>query len=435
MRATASDLSEPARVHPLRHGQRIVPPTLAVPDGAAALTFKAIRLQGPVVRDAIAGSTSLSIATVNRQVTALLSAGLVRERPDLSAPGAIGRPRVPVEANHDAFFTVGVHIGARTTSIVATDLLGRALNTVECPTPSQTTQAAGVRGSGSAQLAALAERLTRYVQRWRRRRLLWVGVTTGGIVDGIAGTVDHERLGWSAAPLGPVISRALHLPVSVASHVDAMAAAELLLGRNSSAGADATTLYVYARETVGYALVIRGRVHTPVSGPGTISGLPSHSSLIGGSGRLEATVSDEAVLSAACTHQILPSAGADPTMAALLDAARAGNPRACELLAERARLLGESVALLRDLLNPDDVVVGGQAFTSYPEGMADFTAAFRCRSSLPPRRVRMTSFGDQVQQAGAGIVALSSLYADPIGALRRSRPPAARPDTSRSATA
>ena len=86
-------------------------------------------------------------------------------------------------------------------------------------------------------------------------------------------------------------------------------------------------------------------------------------------------------------------------------------------------MLGEAVALLRDLLNPDDLVVGGQAFTEYPEGMEHLEAAFAARSVLPPRDIRVTAFGNRVQEAGAGIVSLAGLYADPLGAMRRSQPP------------
>jgi hypothetical protein len=78
------------------------------------------------------------------------------------------------------------------------------------------------------------------------------------------------------------------------------------------------------------------------------------------------------------------------------------------------------VALLRDMLNPDDVLVGGQAFTEYPEAMKQFRAAFAERSLLPARDIRVTGFGNRVQESGAGIVSLSGLYADPLGALRRS---------------
>ncbi len=86
-----------------------------------------------------------------------------------------------------------------------------------------------------------------------------------------------------------------------------MAGAELLLGLRRFAPSSPTSLYVYARETVGYALVIGGRVHCPASGPGTIAALPAHSELLGGTGQLESTVSDEAVLAAARRLRIMPA--------------------------------------------------------------------------------------------------------------------------------
>mgnify|MGYP000247566551 CR=1 FL=1 len=88
-----------------------------------------------------------------------------------------------------------------------------------------------------------------------------------------------------------------------------------------------------------------------------------------------------------------------------------------ELIASDPR----AVALLADLLNPDSVVVGGQAFTCYPEGMAAMEDAFARRSTVSGGRVRATVFGDRVQEAGAGVVSLSALYADPVSATRRGR--------------
>ncbi|MBV8348140.1 MAG: ROK family protein [Mycolicibacterium sp.] len=411
--------------HPLLTSSQIVAPALGLPDAAAALVFGAARVRGPIARDAIAALTSLSAATVNRQVTALLDAGLLRERADLAVSGAIGRPRIPVELNHEPFVAVGLHIGARTTSIVAADLFGRTLDAVETPTP---------RGPQGQALTALAGSARRYLGRWHRRRPLGVGVAVGGVVEGAAGLVHHPRLGWTSAPVGPVLAETLQLPVSVASHVEAMAGAELLLGKRRSSpasgrrphGRSSSSLYVYARETVGYALVIGGKVHSPASGPGTIAALPVQSDLLGPSGRLESTVSDEAVLAAARRLGVVADgfgagfgAGEVATMTTLLRAARGGSRPAQELLAERARVLGGAVALLRDMLNPDDLVVGGQAFTEYPEGLSLVAATCAERSTLPPRDIRVTEFGGRVQEAGAGVVSLGGLYADPIGAMRR----------------
>jgi predicted NBD/HSP70 family sugar kinase len=420
IRKTPSPISTAHAKRALLARHHIVAPSLRVAEAAAASVFGAARLRGPIARDVIARTTGLSIATVNRQVTALLDAGVLRERADLAVSGAIGRPRVPVEVNHEPFLTLGIHIGARTTSIVATDLFGRTLDVVETPTP---------RGAQNSALAALAGSASRYLSRWHRRRPLWVGVTAGGVVDSATGHVDHARLGWTDAPVGPVLAETLGLPVSLASHVDAMAGAELLLGArrlsaptesNVAAGAAPTTsLYVYARETVGYALSIGGRVHSPTSGPGTIAALPAQSELLGGTGQLESTVSDEAVLTAARRLRIVPADGPSSTIVGVLRSARQGNQPALDLLGERARVLGEAVALLRDMLNPDDLVVGGQAFTEYPSAMAQVEAAYAQRSVLSPRDIRLTSFGNRVQEAGAGVVSLGGLYADPIAAMRR----------------
>ena len=140
---------------------RVVAPSLQLSDAAASSVFRAVRLRGPIGRDVIAQVTSLSIATVNRQVIALLEAGILRERADLAVSGAIGRPRVPVEVNHEPFLTLGIHIGARTTSIVATDLFGRTLDAVETPTP---------RSAQRPALDSLADGARRYLRRWHRRR-------------------------------------------------------------------------------------------------------------------------------------------------------------------------------------------------------------------------------------------------------------------------
>lgn len=416
MRSTAPTSQALGHQGRARSRPQVVAPSLHLSDAAAASVFRAVRLRGPIGRDVIVTATSVSPATVNRQVIALLEAGLLRERADLAVSGAIGRPRVPVEVNHEPFLTLGIFIGARTTSIVATDLFGQTLDVVETATPRN--------GQGPA-LASIADGARRYLSRWQRRRPLWVGVAIGGAVDGATGHVDHARLGWRQAPVGPVLADALRLPVSLASHVHAMAGAELLLGMRRFPSDSSTSLYIYARETVGYALVIGGRVHSPVTGPGTIATLPATSELLGGTGLLESTVSDEAVVAAARRLRILtgmvPAArtGGPAGITEVLRAARQGNQQAKELLAERARVLGEAVALLRDLLNPDDLVVGGQGFTAYPEAMDQVKAAFAARSVLPPREIRVTAFGNRVQEAGAGIVSLSGLYADPVRAMRR----------------
>ncbi len=410
-------MSVPA-LAPSRPAQRVARTPVIAPEfrtagNPGAAVFQAT-LAGPIARDAIARVTGASIATVNRQVTALLAADLLRERADLTESGAIGRPRVPVQVNHDPYLTVGIHIGAVVTSITAADLRGRILGGVEIPTPQ-------VRQDTS--LTAIARSARGFIARWHRRRPLWAGVAIGGRVDAVAGTVDHPRLGWHAARVGEIVGAALELPVSVAAHVEAMAAAELLLAPNTPNTPDAGTgssLFFYARETAGVAITLDGRVHTPSNGPGSIAHLPTGSDArctCGRRGCLEATVGDRAVLARAAVDGVLPEGG---SIGELYRAARDGSAAAHRILVERAEVLGHTVAMLRDLFNPDRVTIGGQAITEYRPGLPHVAEAFARASALPGKDVRVTGFGGRVQQYAAGVTALSVLYADPLSAVRRS---------------
>ncbi|MDV6273220.1 ROK family protein [Rhodococcus erythropolis] len=394
---------------------QIVAPELRIADGPSATVLRIARSRGPLSRDTAAKASGLSIATVNRQVTSLLDLGILRERADLTASGAIGRPRVPFEVNHEPYLTVGIHIGAVVTSIIASDIRGKVLGAVEIPTPATNSAVA---------LATIARSAKSFASRWHKRRPLAVGVAIGGRVDSATGVVDHPRLGWKGAKVGSIIGAGLDLPVSVAAHVEAMAASELLLSNDrAEAPTPGTTgLYFYARETAGIAITFEGRVHTPSSGPGSIAHLPTGSSArctCGAVGCLEATISDRAVVTQALASGAVIQGSERVTIADVYRAASAGSIPAHELLVDRARVLGRTVAMLRDLFNPDRVILGGQAFTDYPAGVPHVAEAFSSASSLERKDIRITGFGNRVQEYASTVVSLSSLFADPAAAMRR----------------
>ncbi|MFI9413666.1 ROK family transcriptional regulator [Nocardia gamkensis] len=396
----------------------VVAPELRLADNPAAAVLRAAT-GGPVSRDNAARTTGLSIATVNRQVSALLAAGLLRERPDLTASGAVGRPRVPFEIDHDAYLTIGIHIGAAVTKIVAADLRGRILGGLAIATPQTGQEFATTTVARSAKA---------FLQRWHRRKALWAGVAIGGRVDPLTGVVDHPKLEWRGAQVGSVLGEVLELPVSVAPHVEAMAGSELLLPtgepKDQARLERGSSLFFYVRETAGVAVTLDGRVHTPSNGPGSIAHLPTGSDVectCGRRGCLEVTVGDRSLHSRAVGRGIIPAHNgtAGSTIADLYRAAEAGSESARELLAERATILGHTVAMVRDMLNPDRVILGGQAFTGYRPAVAHVARAFNQGSTLPPTDIRISGFGGKVQEYAAVVTSLSVLYADPLAAARR----------------
>jgi predicted NBD/HSP70 family sugar kinase len=390
-----------------------VPPELRIADNPAAAVLRSAT-RGPIFRDSAAQTTGLSIATVNRQVSALLSIGLLRERADRTASGAVGRPRIPFEVDTDTFATVGVHIGATVTRIIAADLSGRILGGLEIATP---------QAGQDAALTIIARSAKAFLDRLPRRRPLWTGVALAGRVDAATGVGDHPRRGWQAAPVAAIFGAVLDLPVSVSAHVEAMAAAELLLG-SADEQRPGSSLYLYVRETAGIAVTMHDRVHTPASGPGSIAHLPTGSEAdcaCGRRGCLEATVGEAALLARAVAAGIVPKREAPrrPAIADLYRAAAGGSGPARQLLDERAEILGRTAALVRDMFNPDRVVLGGQAFTGYRPGIDRVAQSFAKSTALPSADLRISRFGGRVQEYAAAVTSLSVFYADPLSAMRR----------------
>ncbi|MFT4200966.1 ROK family protein [Gordonia sp. (in: high G+C Gram-positive bacteria)] len=368
----------------------VVPAALRVGTSPAAVVFARVRVGGPVTRDLLADSAELSSATVNRQVHALIDAGLVVERPDLVDAGGIGRPKVPLTLNRDGLAVAAMHIGARRTLLAVADLSGRALYSHAVLTPA---------GEAADAVGELAHALAELVARFSGRRFLWAGVAVGGDVDETTGTVDHPVRGWRGAPVGKIVQEVLGLPVSVCEHVQAMAAAELVLAPSREAGR--SSMYWYARETVGMALTLDGHVHVPSTGAGTVAHIPVQAPRFADE---PGPVGLQQVIGSAALAAAAERTGFSPSSPALLD--------------ERARALGEAIAAIGDAVNPDTIIVAGDAFADHPRGLAPVQAAFDAARHLPHRlELTPTRFGLGVQEAAAVVVALSVLYADPLVAM------------------
>ncbi|MFT4087335.1 MAG: ROK family protein [Gordonia sp. (in: high G+C Gram-positive bacteria)] len=372
----------------------VVAARLRAESSPASLVLNAIRVSSPAARDQLTAQTCLSAATVNRQITALLATGLIVERPDLVDGGGVGRPKIPLTLDRDQYCVAGMHVGARRTALVIADLAGRTLYSHAIRT--QELSAIGV----DAAVARLCDQLAELAARFSGRRVLWAGVASGGTVDEHTGVVDHPILRWQRQPIGPMLAEALGVPVSVTEHVQGMAAAELLLGGQiASQGAG---LFFYARETVGMALVFGDEVHQPTRGAGSIAGVLVEPGAL--------AVEPVAPLQSVVGRAALKAA-----------AARLGLDDDCTVLADdRARVLGSAVATLRDVIDPDWVVVAGEAFAAHPRGLAPVQAAFDAATTTPwPLEITPTRFGLHVPEAAPVAVALAAVYADPVAVVGR----------------
>jgi glucokinase len=192
-----------------------------------------------------------------------------------------------------------------------------------------------------------------------RARSEWSGIATVGVgvpglyeaETGVATFLPNLPTDWAGQPVAEPMRARLGLPVRIINDARAFGLAELRLG----AGRSCRTMVGFVLGSgVGGVVVVEGRVHFGHAGTG---GELGHQTLLpegppctcGNRGCLEALTKADAVAAACGT----------PTAEEAVIAARAGDRRALDGLAEIGRWLGIGIANLVVALTPDRVVLGG----------------------------------------------------------------------------
>jgi glucokinase len=235
------------------------------------------------------------------------------------------------------------------------------------------------------------------LERWPGIASLGIGIP--GLYDPVAGTarflVNMPRE-WSGRAVAGPVEAVLGVPVSLINDARAFGLAELRLG----AGRGAASLVGLTLGTgVGGVIAIDGHVHLGHDGT---AGEVGHQTIdpdgpmcgCGNRGCLEAFTRADRIAAACGTE----------TAEAAVAAARAGDRRALEGLAEIGRYLGIGIANMVVVLSPDRVVIGGGIAAAGDLLLDPIRAELR-------RRVQTTSL-DEVQVVTAEL----GVWAGAIGA-------------------
>ncbi|GAA4246477.1 hypothetical protein GCM10022255_017850 [Dactylosporangium darangshiense] len=432
-----------------------------------SLVLALVKEGGPVSRASIARSTTLAKPTVSAIVDELIADGLVREIGPGSTAVSGGRPPILLEFNARSQLVVGVHIGARRTTIAIGDAAGEEIARREFPTPRPMERPSAPHADPSAQeIAAAAARddaadgtmrgdsdtPTRDGGVGARDSSSWDGLAPAepGVVlgrvaaevrDAIAGaglpgakiaavgavlpglTDFHTgvcllapNLGWRDVPVRDMLAAELGAPVYVHNAGQAAAVAENLEGAGERAG-DLALLYAGTGLSAG--VLSDGRVFHGVGGTAgeighnAVPGL-SEPCNCGNVGCLETVASGPAIVRAA--RRAL-AAGEDSSLAGLdgfdardvAAAAQAGDAVAGAVIAAVGEHLGLAASWLINAYNPALVVVGG-GLAAIGDLLLDPLRAAVERHALAPAlrgvEIRASVLGPDAEVRGAVLLAL-----------------------------
>jgi glucokinase len=273
------------------------------------------------------------------------------------------------------------------------------------------------------EIVATMARLAREV---RSESVVGVGVGAAGMVEFATGVLRYApNLPWRDLPLASRLTDELGLPCLVDNDANVAAWGEYRLG----AGRGSTDMLLVTVGTgIGGGIVSGGRLvrgahgfageigHIIVEPNGPLCGC-------GNRGCWEQVAAGRAIdrlgREAARDYPDAPFvtlAGGDPnrvTGAAVTEAAMQGDDLAREILAAVGRRLGEGIAGLANLLDPDLVVVGGGAIAAgdllLGPARVRFIEAIEAPEHRPEVPILAAELGNEAGAVGAAVLALEEL--------------------------
>lgn len=309
--------------------------------------------------------------------------------------------------------TIGLDVGGTSVRAGVVDQRGTVLDTARAATP---------RGEGP-----LEDAITGVIEELRaRHRVMAVGLAVAGFVSADQRTVQFApHLAWRNAPVAERMSERLGLPVVLEHDVNAAATAEYRFG--AARGARVAVM-ISLGTGIGGALLIDGETYRGAHG---IAPELGHLRLVpdgrpcpcGKRGCWERYCSGTALVTTTlemlaehpeASGVLAREAAVDPasiTGRRVAAAAREGDPVAQRALAGLARWLGEGLALVADIYDPEVVVIGGGVSESaslfLDKAREHYASVLTGAGYRPLARIRRAQLGDD-----AGIVGAASLARD-----------------------
>jgi predicted NBD/HSP70 family sugar kinase len=321
-----------------------------------ALVLNLVRERQPTSRVAIARTTGLKESTISSIVRELLEQSLIVET-DFGDSGG-GRRPLMLDLNRDRSRTIGVDLGCRRTIIGVSDFSGELVGQISIPTDPAPT----------VFLEQLADAIERAI-----KEFVPVGMPIEGIGFGMPGLMDRgegrivyaANLDWHNVAVGAYMRKRFSYDLLFEDNVRCAGLAAVWFGSlNDLKHGSAIVLVV--DEGIGCALIIDGHLYR---GATLGAGQAGHISIdrdgticrCGNRGCWETMACNDATL-ARYNHETESDVS---SFAQLIERLHAGDAAAAKVIRQTGRYLGDGIAVLANLLNPELLILDGPLTESW----------------------------------------------------------------------
>ncbi|WP_082407733.1 ROK family transcriptional regulator [Mesorhizobium sp. 1M-11] len=311
------------------------------------LILNCLRREGGLSRVEISAMTGLSPAAVTGVTAELINEGMLVEGKGMQSTG--GRKPIPLNIDYRQHWSAGFKLTPDGVEGTLTDLSTQPIGT--CKVPLSSYDPATVAAAVENGVATLLQ-----MQNSNWNKLVGIGVAMPGLIDVNRGLcLEFHDFGWDHVPIAELIAARISVPVWVDNDVNAFAIAQQLFGYGRTRG---SALVLVISAGVGAALIFNGQIHRGARfAAGEIGFLRHDKGNWVTSDRLSwnQRLSEPGIIRG---WQELRGKGPGND---LQEAAANGDPLAVVYLGKVGREIGERLVSMIDLVDPEVVIVGGEA--------------------------------------------------------------------------
>lgn len=376
--------------------------------------LQTVHTHGPTTRAVLTKQLGLNRSTIGALTGELQSLGLVSEETS-AVGGRSGRPShlvVPREDN----VVVAVDIGVDRIAVALVSLGGEVI-----------LRRTRTHQRGEHDVDHVVDAVAQMVEEVLAEaggdlRCLGIGVSVPGAVRARDGLVRFApNLGWVEVPFTALLSKRLGRHVETGNDANLGVLAEHLRG---AAVGYSDVVYLSASVGIGGGVLMGGRPLRGAMGyAGEIGHMPVDSEgpvcRCGAVGCWETKVGENVLLRAAGRL----SGGGPAAVAEVITAARAGEARAAEAVAEVADWCGVGIRAIINLFNPEIILLSGCLAQVWQAAEGRTDEAMNRSTMMSPREdvlIRAAALGDDSALIGAAELAFARVLDHPQAALQAS---------------
>jgi predicted NBD/HSP70 family sugar kinase len=376
--------------------------------------------RGPISRTEISRQTGLNIVTISNYINEFIANGLVVEKGfDVSTGGR--RPTL-VELNPKFGYMIGVGLTALNIVGILVDPKMQVICEVSKERPADNSE-------------AIIDRLVETVEEVLNKskiepeKIKGLGIGIPGVID-----VEGQTIRWlgsmglsmvsiSGVSLKDIFEKEFDIPTLVEHDAACAVFGERWFGFESDIN---DMVYMYTG--VGCGLIINGQIYRGSNGSAGEVGIFNatepdtearrRESLSLGTWEIDLGVAHYAreAMKAGGKSRIFESAGGDPgkiNFGLVIEASKAGDKLANELLEDAGKRLGRKIAFLVNLLNPEVVVIGGgveQAGSVFMDAIKRTVHSWSREENIRNLRIVPARLGHSAVAMGAACLVLQRIF-------------------------